>query len=111
MWGMKDNGHTVELEMDSPFEIALAGNPSTGYIWQVVEIDTNVVKQIGEPTYESSGNLEGSGGTYTFRFQTVNYGESDLTLVYCRPFEPDKSLVKTFRMKIISGTMGRITGE
>ncbi len=108
---IKDNGRTVELQMDSPFEVELEGNPSTGYSWQVAEVDTNVIKQIGEPIYESSGNLAGSGGTYTFRFRTVDNGETPLVLVYGRPFEPAKAPVKTFRLKIISGTMGRITGE
>ena len=108
---MKDNGRTLELQLDSPFEVELEGNPTTGYSWQVVEMDTNVIRQTGEPVYEPSGDKPGSGGVYTFRFRTVADGESLLVLVYSRPFEPDKEPVKTFRLKIISGTMGRITGE
>ncbi len=108
---MKDNGHTDELDMDSPFEIELTGNSSAGYSWKVVEIDTDVIKQIGKPGYVPSDGRVGSGGTYPFRFQTVDYGETELVLAYSRSFEPGEPPPKTFRMKIISGTMGRILGE
>jgi len=105
---MKDNGHTAELDMDSPFEIELTGNSSAGYSWKVVKIDTNVIKQIGKPGYVPSDDRTGSAGTYIFRFQTVDYGETELVLTYSRTGQPP---AKTFRMKIISGTMGRILGE
>ena len=105
---MNDNGHIAELDMDTPFEVELEGNASTGYSWQIVEMDTNVIKQTGEPEYERPVDRTGAGGTYTFSFRTVNYGESLLVMAYGRPGEDP---VKTFRIKIISGTMGRILGE
>ena len=108
---MRDNGHTVELELDTPFEIELEGNSSTGNTWKVVEIDTNVIQQIGKPGFVPSGDLIGSGGTYTYRFQTVGNGETELVLAYSRSFESGEPPAKTFRMKVICGTMGRILGE
>ncbi len=108
---IKDNGRTVELQLDSPFEIELEGNPTTGYVWQVVEIDTSVVRQEGQPAYQRSDDVQGAGGIYTFRFRTVAEGKTPLVLIYSRPFESDKEPVKTFRIKVISGTVGRITAE
>jgi len=104
---MHDNGHTVELDMDTPFEIELHGDSSAGFSWHVREFDSTIIKQIGQPKYSQPVNQTGTG-LYTFDFHTVGYGKTYLILNYGRPSEPP---VKTFRIKIISGTMGRILGK
>ncbi|NOX85134.1 MAG: protease inhibitor I42 family protein [Chlorobi bacterium] len=108
---MEDSGRTVELDLDSPFMVELKGNASTGYSWEILEMDTTVVRQIGKQGYMPSGDKIGSGGTYTFWFKTVDFGETELVIGYVRRFESDEPPAKIFRMKIISGMMGRITGE
>ncbi len=108
---MKDSGRTVELDLETPFMIELKGNASTGYSWNVLKLDSSVVQQTGQPGYMPSGDKIGSGGTYTFWFKTVGFGETELVIGYVRRFESDEPPAKEFRMKIISGTMGRITGE
>ena len=108
---MEDNGRTIELDLDSPFCVELKGNASNGYSWQVLQMDKDVIRQVGEPGYMPSGDMVGSGGTYTFWFKTVGFGETELVIGYVRRFESDEPPAKTFKLKIISGTMGRITGE
>lgn len=108
---MENNGQTVELQIDSPFEVELTGNPSTGYSWKLAEADKSVIKMTGEPEFTQSDDRIGSPGTYTFSFQTIAAGETEIVLVYSRVFESDEPPAKTFRMTIISGTMGRITAE
>ncbi len=106
-----DNGTTVNLSNDDPFEIELSGNPSTGYAWQVMPFDSTVIKQVGEPVFKPNNDRIGSGGVYTFKFQTVADGQCDLLLVYHRKWEENVPPVKTFEMKIVVGTMGRILEE
>jgi inhibitor of cysteine peptidase len=108
---IEDSGKTIELSEDTPFEIELVGNPSTGYQWQVSEINEEVVKQIGKADYKTEDDRIGSAGKYTFHFQAVGQGECDLRLTYTRRFEPNAEPAKTFNLKVICGTMGRIEAE
>ncbi len=91
--------------------VELKGNASTGYEWKVMNMDSTVIRQIGQPGFMPSGDEIGSGGTYTFWFKTVSFGETELVIGYVRRFESDEPPEKTFKLKVISGTMGRITGE
>lgn len=106
-----DNGTTVNLSNDDLFEIELVGNASTGYSWQVLPYDSTVIKQVGEPEFKSKDDRVGSAGIITFRFQTIADGQTDLQLVYIRKWEENKPPAKTFSMKIVVGTMGRILEE
>ncbi len=102
----KDNGTTINLGIDDPFEIELAGNPTTGYIWEVLSYDTSIIKQIGEASFDPNDDKIGSGGKYTFEFQTIAAGQTSLTLICHRKFEENEP--STFTMEIVVGTMGRI---
>ena len=102
----KDNGTTINLGIDDPFEIELEGNPTTGYIWEVASFEASIIKQIGEARFEPDDGKPGSGGKYTFEFQTIAAGQTSLTLIYHRKFEENEP--PTFTMEIVAGTMGRI---
>ena len=106
-----DSGSTVNLGIDDPFEIELVGNASTGYIWKVMPYDSTIIKQIGEPGFNSDDDRVGSSGTITFKFQTIAAGQTDLLLVYHRKWEEHKPPARLFKMKIVVGTMGRILEE
>jgi inhibitor of cysteine peptidase len=107
----EDNGRTIELSIDDPFEIELEGNPTTGYIWDVLSYDSTIIKQIGKADYQPLSDAIGTGGKYTFKFQTITSGSTTLHLIYYKTFEKDILPIKTFGMKVISGTMGRIEAE
>ncbi|HJN06815.1 MAG TPA: protease inhibitor I42 family protein [Bacteroidales bacterium] len=105
---IEDSGSTVNLTNDDPFEIELEGNASTGYTWQVMPFDSTVIKQVGEPEFNSKDGKIGSGGMITFKFQTIGDGQTDLLLVYRRLWEENEPPAKKFELKIVVGTMGRI---
>lgn len=109
---MENSGETVELSEDSPFQVQLEGNPTTGYEWTILPYNTSVIEMIGEPQFEvDNPDLVGSGGTYTFTFKAKSSGQAELKMIYNRKFETDKEPLKTFSLNIIVGTMGRITAE
>ncbi|MBI9038981.1 MAG: protease inhibitor I42 family protein [Bacteroidales bacterium] len=108
---VEDDGRTIELGIDDPFEIELDGNPTTGYIWDILSYDSTIIKQIGKADYQAISDAIGAGGKYTFKFQTIAAGSTILQLIYYRSFEKNVPPAKTFQMKIISGTMGRIEAE
>ncbi len=104
----KDNGKTVNLSTDDPFEVVLKGNPTTGYTWELEPFDTTVVKQLGEPNYQAERQAIGAGGLYTFRFQSVADGQTTLKFIYHRTFEKEIPPIQTFELKVVVGTMGQI---
>lgn len=86
-----DNGKPVTLKVGDTLTVQLASNPSTGYSWKVIEDDTAVLEQVGEPQFDlgSKTPMPGAGGTETFTFRATAAGTTTLTLLYSRPWETD----------------------
>ena len=85
-----DNGKQIAVQSGQFVTVTLDSNPTTGYSWQVMEIDNAVLLQDGDPEYKQSPGSEGlvgTGGTETFRFKAVGTGETTLGLGYMRPWE------------------------
>jgi len=57
-----DSGKTYNLPEDSPFQLQLPGNPTTGYVWQLMPYDETVVQQVGEPDYQVNDDKIGRVG-------------------------------------------------
>lgn len=84
------NGETIEIGKDATFTIELVGNPTTGYEWTVSPTDPAFLR-LTESTYASDSSAIGSGGLYTFRFETLRPGTTPLTLLYHRSWETTPS--------------------
>jgi inhibitor of cysteine peptidase len=85
-----DNGKQITVKPGDVVTLTLVSNPTTGYSWQVMEIDSAVLVQDGEPEYKQSPGSEGlvgAGGTETFHFKAVGNGKTTLNLGYMRPWE------------------------
>jgi inhibitor of cysteine peptidase len=79
----------------------LDSNPSTGYGWQVGQVDDAVLKQQGEPQFIQPADAPpGAGGAQVFLFTAAAGGSTTLTLVYKRSFEPDVAPVQTFTVPV-----------
>lgn len=96
-----DTGTTVILHVGDTLEVALSGNPTTGYGWEVAPDGTGILVLDGEPTYTSDSALVGAGGTYVFSFAAQAEGEADVDLVYRRAWEEGVAPVDTFAAHII----------
>lgn len=85
-----DEGQEIDIGVGQEFIIALGSNPTTGYSWQA-SYDEAVLELVGgEPTYEADETEEdvvGAGGVEYFRFLALEAGETEITLVYKRPWE------------------------
>jgi len=96
-----DNGKQVAVKSGDVIVVALESNPTTGFSWQLTEMDNTVLKQVGEVKYESGGkNIPGAGGTETFRFEALSTGEVTLTLWYMRPWESVQPL-EIFTIQVV----------
>lgn len=97
---LADSGSTLDLKSGQTFTVTLAGNPTTGYTWELKEIDPAVVELVGEPEYKSDSALIGSGGVFSYKFKTVAAGTSNLKLVYHRPWEEDVEPLEVFTVQV-----------
>ena len=70
----------------------LPGNPSTGYAWTVAIADEHSLTQVGTvETHQASQvpNRLGAPATYVVQLRATRTGQSDLRLVYQRPWQSD----------------------
>ncbi len=98
-----DAGSTVELHQGQILDVALPGNPTTGYTWEVEPGAESVLQQQGEPTFEAESNLLGAGGVMTLTFEAIGRGEVTLSLIYHRTFEPGVAPLQTFEVTVVVG--------
>lgn len=95
-----DAGRLIELRVGDKLEITLPGNPTTGFQWEVSAVDSAILQPIGEPQFEPSSDAVGSGGKVTLSFEAVGVGQTDLKLIYHRPFEENVAPIQTFEVKV-----------
>jgi inhibitor of cysteine peptidase len=97
-----NNGSRVELAESNVLALRLASNLSTGYSWQVEEMDANVLRQVGAAEFEAGANMPGAPGTQILRFVGTGKGLAHLKLAYRRPWETDVAPAQTFVAQVQS---------
>lgn len=98
-----ENGGAVELQVGETMRVTLASNPTTGYSWQILTNDPQVLEPQGEPVYRSDPSaqgLVGAGGTETFTFVARQPGTVKLALGYLRPWEEGVPPVQTYTLTV-----------
>ena len=103
-----DEGHRVGLAESQELIIELDGNPTTGYGWELQRADERVLRQIGEIEFQPESSLLGAPGKQVLRFEAVGAGETDLELVYHRPWEKGVAPLDTFSVRVEG--VGRFSG-
>jgi inhibitor of cysteine peptidase len=96
-----DGGRTIELTGGDSVVIALQGNPTTGYLWEMLSGDKTILRPVGEPRFRRESSAIGAGGTFSMRFEAVAAGRAVLRLGYRRPFERDIPPIRTFQLTVI----------
>ena len=88
----------LELARGQTVLINLRSNPTTGFRWQVQDAAPGVLRSLGPEVYTSSdnGQLLGSGGQSTWRFQVFAPGSGRLRLTSQQPWEPEAEPAQVF---------------
>jgi predicted secreted protein len=95
-----DDGGEVELRRGQSMAIWLEGNPTTGYTWEAVAYDEEVVRQVGEAAFTPESDAIGAPGRQVLRFRALDEGQTALRLVYHRPWE-DAEPEKAFSVAVV----------
>ena len=101
----EDGGSQVEVDVGQILVLTLESNPTTGFRWEVVEAEDSILRQSGEAAFKVASEQDppppGSGGAEVFRFEAVGAGETQLALVYRRPWEEGVEPLETFAVQIV----------
>jgi inhibitor of cysteine peptidase len=95
-----DSGKTVEIKCGNQLEVELPGNPTTGYVWEVSSLNSNVMR-LDKTDFIANEKTIGSGGFEVMKFQAIAAGTSVLNLKFLRSFEHNIPPIKTFRVTVI----------
>mgnify|MGYP001206375206 CR=1 FL=1 len=93
-----DPGTTIRVEAGKSFAIELAGNPTTGYMWQP-DVDSQHLELLGQE-FEPTGGGVGAGGKEVFRFRALKAGDTEIAFAYRRPWDKESRETSSFQVAI-----------
>ena len=102
------DGQTIEVVAGCLVTITLESNATTGFRWELAEpIDEGMLALIDSKyttAEEEDGDepVTGAGGTEEWTFETLQPGDSTISMAYSRPWEGGEKGVKTFNVTIRS---------
>ncbi len=94
-------GSQIMLKVGESCDLVLAGNPTTGYQWEIAELDDSIVKPVGEMAFKPASTALGAGGQSTWHFQAVTTGQTPLKMIYRRSFEKGIPPAQTFEVQLV----------
>lgn len=94
-----DQGKTISVPLSSEFLVNLDANPSTGFAWEVLSIDSSRINFI-EKSFFADDSLPGSGGREQIKFKAIHVGNSPVKLGYLRSWEGRGSMTDSFSVFI-----------
>jgi inhibitor of cysteine peptidase len=93
-----DPAAAIQVAVGDGFAIELAGNPTTGYTWQV-HVASQTLESLGQE-FEPAGKGVGAGGVEVFRFRALAAGETEIACDYRRPWDKEIHNSRRFRVAI-----------
>jgi inhibitor of cysteine peptidase len=92
---------TIQGNAGREFSIVLDANPTTGYQWRLTHpTDEKTLKLVDKKYKAPNTNLAGAGGHEIWSFKALSVGQEKLIFEYVRPWEKDKSPVKSISFTI-----------
>lgn len=91
-------GQTIHVSPGERFAVVLAGNPSTGYTWQV-SVDERYLELLAQD-FEPEGQGVGAGGQEVFTFRALATGQATITCEYRRPWDRAARDLASFEVQI-----------
>lgn len=94
-----DNGARVEVRAGDAIVLRLPDNPTTGYRWQLLPVDGDILV-LDDEGYLPSGAGVGSGGTATWRLRAVREGTTVVAATRWRPWEGEASVIDRYSISV-----------
>ncbi len=96
------SGKQVEILVNGSLTITLESNQTTGYSWELKEINDTSVLQKTDNKYEApTSGLIGAGGKEVWNFKALKAGKTTLSMEYSQPWAGGQKGVRTFNLTVI----------
>ncbi|MDM8523894.1 beta-propeller domain-containing protein [Desulfococcaceae bacterium HSG8] len=98
-----NDGEIVTLETGDVLTVKLSSNRSTGFMWNIEELDQDVLQHTDD-SYKSDCDdrlIAGCGGSETWTFKALSSGKTRLSMAYYRHWESVESADSTFTLDIV----------
>jgi inhibitor of cysteine peptidase len=82
-----DPAGTIHVAVGGTFALALTGNPTTGYTWQL-EVDPHHLELLDQSFEPVDGGI-GAGGHEVFRLRALADGQTEIACEYRRPWDKE----------------------
>lgn len=87
----KDNASSVKLAAGENFVLELPGNPTTGFVWSVVSVDTAAFKVSEAEVIQSEKavkqHIMGAPSLFRWRIEALKESSGSIKLAYARSWE------------------------
>ena len=100
-----DNSYTgkeVEIAQGGILTINLESNPTTGFVWELIDIgNKNLIEFTNNEFEASETGFIGGGGAEVWTFKALAKGKTTITMEYSRPWEGGEKAVEVFKLTVI----------
>ena len=93
----------IVLHVGDVSVIRVAGNPTTGFQWELKSMDRTIAEPVEPMAYRqdsAKAGMVGVGGTFSLSVRGVKPGKTEAVLVYRRSWEKADPL-KAYKVKIV----------
>ena len=96
-----DASKPIITRVDQEFIIAVDFDPTTDYVWQELHDVTmlSLERDKYEPDEKAEG-LVGAGGTRYYQYKALRKGDTEVILLYLRPWEAEDAKESIFKVTI-----------
>ena len=98
-------GHSVDLRVGQELVVRLAGNPSSGFRWRLIDVlETAPLQTAGPPVLETGATstaMPGASGTEVWRFRAGQPGPQTLRFEYRRVWEIHVEALRSLDLDVV----------
>lgn len=89
----------IKVTVGEDFIISLYSNPTTGYMWEA-NYDSRFIKLTKKDFYLRPNALVGAGGLDLFEFEPYKPGNTEISMLYKRPWEKAPIEKRVYKINI-----------
>lgn len=98
--GQTNRGNSFDIAQGSVVSIRLEENPTTGYQWEISELDSRVVELQDSEYIGASKVVLGAGGLRIFTFEAKSPGVTQVRLKLRREWESEEEAIEHFEVTL-----------
>ena len=96
-----DSGKEFKIDQGKEFEIHLSENPTTGFLWTVLDLPPNIKFIDKKFIHSDASSVVGAGGLRIFIFKALKPRKAKLRFLLKRSWEKEDKHADTYLLKLL----------